>query len=328
MNEYQKQRFAKRIICCLGNDVTDKNIAVLGFAFKPNTSDTRESPAITLVNSLAYEGARVTIYDPKVEEQQMWKELMNEGGNVGTLRTNILYCNSAYEACKDADAVVIVTGWAEFSNKSPVDDAVPITTPIALAKLDPNLLVSSDPLLSPSGKRLSTALLVQNIQDDRDVWKAFSEEDRRRIVRIERIRKSKYMHTVYFGSYEEAESALSRQPCENKIGRAPQAAGPSRKPYMKLYHERRPSSAKILPSDIPRKTQPPLLYKSEKASEQQCTSSRKHQQGLSTVRIDWDRIAEGMRKPMYVFDGRNILDAAKSEALGFRVEAVGRASTQ
>lgn len=59
-------RFAKRIVECLFNTVTDKTLAVFGFAFKKNTGDTRESPAIYVCSHLLEEGAQLNIYDPKV----------------------------------------------------------------------------------------------------------------------------------------------------------------------------------------------------------------------------------------------------------------------
>lgn len=117
MNEYQKQRFTKRIISCLFNNLASKKIAVLGFAFKKNTSDTRESPAITLVSNFIAEKAKVAIYDPKVKEEQIWTDLVNNGGHIDNLKANVEICNSAYVACKEADAVVLVTEWQEFSNK-------------------------------------------------------------------------------------------------------------------------------------------------------------------------------------------------------------------
>lgn len=73
MNNFQKRRFALRIIECLFNTVTDKKIAILGFAFKKNTGDTRESPAILVCKYLLEEGARLCIYDPKVPKQQIYK---------------------------------------------------------------------------------------------------------------------------------------------------------------------------------------------------------------------------------------------------------------
>lgn len=66
MNEYQKSRFGERIVQSMFNTITDKRIAILGFAFKKNTGDTRESPAIHVAKHLLEEGAFLHIYDPKV----------------------------------------------------------------------------------------------------------------------------------------------------------------------------------------------------------------------------------------------------------------------
>ena len=74
MNDYQKHRFARRIVSTMFNTVSDKKIAVLGFAFKKDTNDTRESAAIYVCKDLIEEQASLTIYDPKVPESQMRKD--------------------------------------------------------------------------------------------------------------------------------------------------------------------------------------------------------------------------------------------------------------
>merc|ERR1712241_1195131 len=79
-NNFQRMRFAQRIVECLFNTITDKKICLLGFAFKKNTGrvakgDTRESAAIYIAKHLLDEGARLSIYDPKVTQQQMLMEL-------------------------------------------------------------------------------------------------------------------------------------------------------------------------------------------------------------------------------------------------------------
>lgn len=66
MNEYQKSRFTQKVIESLFNTVSGKKICILGFAFKKNTGDTRESPAIHVAKTLLDEGASINIYDPKV----------------------------------------------------------------------------------------------------------------------------------------------------------------------------------------------------------------------------------------------------------------------
>ena len=71
VNEHQKARFAKKIVDSMFNSVTEKRIAILGFAFKKDTGDTRESPAIDVCMHLLEDGANLTIYDPKVASDQI-----------------------------------------------------------------------------------------------------------------------------------------------------------------------------------------------------------------------------------------------------------------
>lgn len=118
INEYQKLRFTQRIIASLFNTLSGKRIAVLGFAFKKDTGDTRESPAIALVQYFRQERANVSIYDPKVEESQIWMDLKETapGTSLQTLQKQISIAKDPYEATKNADAVVIVTEWDMFND--------------------------------------------------------------------------------------------------------------------------------------------------------------------------------------------------------------------
>ncbi|KAI8973786.1 UDP-glucose/GDP-mannose dehydrogenase family, NAD binding domain-containing protein [Mycotypha africana] len=118
MNEYQKKRFVKKIISTLFNTITHKKIAVLGFAFKKDTGDTRESAAITLIKDFMQENAHVAIYDPKVEHEQIYMDLAEPGvvDNRKQVQEKITICKDAYEAAKDADALIIVTEWDEFKS--------------------------------------------------------------------------------------------------------------------------------------------------------------------------------------------------------------------
>lgn len=120
MNDYQKKRFVRKIISTLFNTITNKKIAVLGFAFKKDTGDTRESAAITLVKDFIQEHARVAIYDPKVEAEQIFMDLTEPGviDNRKEVEKHIQICSSAYEAAEGADAVVIVTEWDEFRDEN------------------------------------------------------------------------------------------------------------------------------------------------------------------------------------------------------------------
>ncbi|KAH7910537.1 UDP-glucose/GDP-mannose dehydrogenase family, NAD binding domain-containing protein [Hygrophoropsis aurantiaca] len=116
MNEYQKRRFSKTVVDTLFNTITGKRIAVLGFAFKADTGDTRESPAITLIRDFQSENARVNIYDPQVEHEQIWADLAeaSPATPLANIQKQVSICKSALEACKDAEAVVVATEWKEF----------------------------------------------------------------------------------------------------------------------------------------------------------------------------------------------------------------------
>ncbi|XP_076039765.1 UDP-glucose 6-dehydrogenase sgl isoform X2 [Oratosquilla oratoria] len=118
MNEYQRSRFAKRIVECLFNSVTDKPLAVFGFAFKKNTGDTRESPAMYVCSHLLEEGAHLNIYDPKVAPDQILQDLTSAAMTSEPERVKrlITICDDPYEAVKEAHAIVILTEWDEFKS--------------------------------------------------------------------------------------------------------------------------------------------------------------------------------------------------------------------
>ncbi|KAG2007222.1 UDP-glucose dehydrogenase [Coprinopsis cinerea AmutBmut pab1-1] len=116
MNEHQKRRFAKRVVDTMFNTITGKRIAVLGFAFKADTGDTRESAAITLIRDFQSEKAYVSVFDPQVEEEQIWQDLQEASPLVPLeqIKKQVTVHKSAMEACKGAEAVVIATEWKEF----------------------------------------------------------------------------------------------------------------------------------------------------------------------------------------------------------------------
>ena len=115
MNDHQKRRFAKNIIKTLYNTVSGKKIAFLGWAFKKDTNDTRESAAIYVADDLLAEQANIAVYDPKVGENQIYFDLnyletRSESANKQGLKVE----NNPYEACKEAHAIAILTEWDEF----------------------------------------------------------------------------------------------------------------------------------------------------------------------------------------------------------------------
>jgi UDPglucose 6-dehydrogenase len=110
MNDWQKRRFTARIVRALYNSVADKKIAVLGFAFKKDTNDTRESPAIFVCRDLISEQARVTVYDPKVPADEIRRDVLGKDGENPLLTV----ATSAYQAAQGAHALAIATEWDEF----------------------------------------------------------------------------------------------------------------------------------------------------------------------------------------------------------------------
>lgn len=117
MNEYQKERFSQKIIECLFNTVNDKRICILGFAFKKNTGDTRETPAIAVCKTLLEEGAKLNIYDPKVEKSQIILDLTSARvtDDPESVRKSIEIFSDPYEAIANSHAIVICTEWDEFT---------------------------------------------------------------------------------------------------------------------------------------------------------------------------------------------------------------------
>lgn len=107
MNEYQERRFAERIVKNMFNTVSNKRIAVFGFAFKADTGDTRESPAIYISNLLVGEHASLAIYDPKAIENAKLDLANTEG--------RIEYFEDPHEAVRGAHAIALITDWKEFT---------------------------------------------------------------------------------------------------------------------------------------------------------------------------------------------------------------------
>lgn len=115
MNDYQKKRFAANIVSTLYNTVTDKKLAILGWAFKKDTNDTRESAAIYIAKHLMNERAELFVYDPKVTALRILEDLASVTDfSLDELKKKIHVCKSPYEAAIDAHALIVVTEWDEF----------------------------------------------------------------------------------------------------------------------------------------------------------------------------------------------------------------------
>ncbi len=117
MNDHQKRRFAKNIISTLYNTVAGKKIAFLGWAFKKDTNDTRESAAIYVADDLLNEQAAIAVYDPKVKVQQMYADLdYLESRSAADNQKLLTAYPNPYDACQGAHAIAVLTEWDEFKS--------------------------------------------------------------------------------------------------------------------------------------------------------------------------------------------------------------------
>lgn len=115
MNDHQKRRFSKNIVQTLYNTVSGKKITFLGWAFKKDTNDTRESAAIYVADDLINEQAKIALYDPKVEQKQVLSDLNYLDTRQPEENANSIKAyQDPYEACAEAHAIAILTEWDEF----------------------------------------------------------------------------------------------------------------------------------------------------------------------------------------------------------------------
>lgn len=112
MNEHMKRAFTTRIIHTMFNTVTAKKIAVFGFAFKKDTGDVRETPAITICDMLMQDGAIVHVYDPKVTRENAKAEMQHHGIEVP--EEQFVFAENPAAAVEGAHAIVVLTEWEEF----------------------------------------------------------------------------------------------------------------------------------------------------------------------------------------------------------------------
>lgn len=115
MNDHQKRRFAANIVQTLYNTVSGKKIAFLGWAFKKDTNDTRESAAINVAEYLIHEQATIAVFDPKVRKKQIILDLnMLNSIETDIIDQSVSSFDNPYDACKGAHAIAVLTEWDEF----------------------------------------------------------------------------------------------------------------------------------------------------------------------------------------------------------------------
>lgn len=343
INEYQKDRFIKRIVKCLFSTLTNKKVAILGYAYKKDTGDTRQSAAISIVTHLTRENAEVTIFDPKVKEEQVWLSLVesNDEKTFDLIQNRVSICQTPYQACENADAVVIATEWDEFSNKT-ATKAPPCPNP---ALQPPNSFQ-----IPPKKKRAS--LIIRNphtgdvVNFERPSWSSMTPDRSQNAFNEESVT----MQQLYEGSDRDVPTTgESSRASIIGTSRASSITSPTLvSPLTEISRDPNRSlsvteSAVMAASDdletyIPSTLGTYWLGKVKHSDTANHTTSADYTGGqFDTIRaskkvvdetrkLDWSRVARVMRRPMFVFDGRNVIDAEKLSRLGFWVEGIGKAS--
>ncbi|KAK3290386.1 uncharacterized protein B0H64DRAFT_332046 [Chaetomium fimeti] len=233
MNEFARSRLVSRVLRCLNNTLAGKKVTVLGFAFKKDTNDTRESPALDIIRALEKEGPdTIAVYDPVCTPTQMAEQIGRFAGS-HVLRANggpVVVHSDVYSACQGSDAVLITTEFDEFKNGPVEADGV-----AGGLEANPSQISTSD-----ADDHLSSLNPVPPCDEDCPECQA------------------------------EDSSAVTGT--DGGVGNGAD--------------------------------------------------------GRDKARVDWTRIYYDMKQPHWILDGRGILDIARMEKIGFRVESIGRPSGQ
>jgi UDPglucose 6-dehydrogenase len=265
MNEYQRDRFSQRVIKSLNNTLRGKKITILGYAFKKNTSDTRESPALEIIKKLLEEGPReIAIFDPCCNSKTIVEEIRMLLGQIHAVQQDggpIRVCENPYDACNNSDAILITTEFDEFGkSKAP--------------KLSQkNTSVQTESRL-PGSKRIPDPRPFDGVGP--------SESD---LLALHRFLIRDNIPGVPIASNDPLERFQPEPTCASDC--------------VDCLLE---SEAKAVSSNASRTT---IEYRRKE-------------------RLDWAKISYHMRQPKWVFDGRGVLDVAEMQALGVRIETVGR----
>jgi len=151
MNEYIRNRFAARVIKCLNNTLRGKKLTLLGYAFKKDTNDTRESATLEIIRTLMEEGPReIAVFDPcciPATTEEEIDRLLGAGGSVLKKNGGIVEVYSdPYQACCGSDAVLITTDFDEFRYAEPGKTSTPLhTNHKASQPLDPRPFEALEP---------------------------------------------------------------------------------------------------------------------------------------------------------------------------------------
>ncbi|OTB03883.1 hypothetical protein M426DRAFT_59648 [Hypoxylon sp. CI-4A] len=257
MNEYQRDRFSQRVIRCLNNTLVGKKITLLGYAFKANTSDTRESPALEIIKTLLEEGPKeIAIYDPccnpvvvrdEIKQLIRGQLVLKEDGGPVAIYSNV------NAACHQSHAVLITTEFDEFRNTP--------ETPSAHSSIASRVINGTDPRPFP-----------------------------RQVTETDILALHKFFLRSGFNSLK-----LNGDPNDDPLERY--------KPEPECAHDC-PDCGLIQTSGY--------------------STAGNSDEDRPKERLDWNKIADHMKKPKWVFDGKGIIDVKRMSLLGVNVESVGR----
>jgi len=172
MNDFQRDRFARHVIATLNNSLRGKKITILGFAFKKNTGDARESPALDVIRILLEEGPRsIAIFDPLCSEADIKRELSVLEGDYAVAKPDgpVEVLSDPYEACADSSAVLVLTDWDMFkiaksqpAPSKPVEEAHPLEVPIGAVPIARKTAVVPSPLTtSPLPSTMAAQMVAE-----------------------------------------------------------------------------------------------------------------------------------------------------------------------
>lgn len=287
MNEYSRDRFAARVVRCLNNTLVGKKVTILGYAFKKNTNDTRESPALEIVRTLLEEGPKeVAVFDPccnpgmvREEIKRLLKDLdckiLKEDGGPLVVYENV------YEACAAADAVLITTDFDEFKNGSSTQK-----------KVSTNGRISAEGLKSPDAAASSTSNKKSQKPGTFDPRPFTATEP----TELDLLSLQKYLT-------KQLPLATMALPIVGSD--AASSSSSPQDPLQRLNPE--PSCAADCPD----------------CGLENC-GYMPNEEYRPKERLDWAKVSYHMKKPRWLFDGRGVVEVKEMELLGFRVESVGR----
>lgn len=115
INNFQKNRFVKKIVHAMFDSVSNKKICIFGLAYKKNTGDTRETAAGAIIKALLVERAKIAVFDPHVRQEDMVAEFERQGMSEADWRGRLEFLSDPYEASRDAHAVCVLTEWEQLA---------------------------------------------------------------------------------------------------------------------------------------------------------------------------------------------------------------------